>query len=111
MTLLGVGAEQFRSDHNPLRPVLYLIKLRNALVHFKPETIDSEAEHKLEKQLRPLIRENQQPVGNPWFPNKLFGAGLAEWACASALSFADEWSTRVGLTNSFLTELASFPKP
>lgn len=111
VALLGVGAEKFKRDHNPLRPVLYLIKLRNALVHFKPETLDSEAEHVLERKLKPLIRENQQPIGIPWFPNKLLGAGLADWACTSASNFADEWATRVGLTHSFLTEMQGFPAP
>lgn len=111
VTLLGVDAEKFRPDHNPLRPVLYLIQLRNALVHFKPETLDSEAEHALERRIKPLIRENQQPIGIPWFPNKLLGAGLADWACTSASTFADEWATRVGVTHSFLVEMDGFPAP
>lgn len=111
VALLGVGAEKFKPDHNPLRPVLYLIQLRNALVHFKPETLDSEAEHALERRIKPLIRENQQPIGIPWFPNKLLGAGLADWACTAASTFADEWANRVGLTHSFLVEMQDFPAP
>jgi hypothetical protein len=46
-------------------------------------------------------RENQQPIGEPWFPNKALGAACADWACSSVITFARDWHGRMGLTFDF----------
>jgi len=69
-----------------------LIKVRNALVHFKPEWHDAQQEHnKIGKQLQgkfemsPFLDSN-----NPIFPLRCMTHGFADWAIRSCLDFA-EW--------------------
>jgi len=85
----------------PAQAAEVLVALRNTLVHFKPETQDLETPKKLEKSLRPRIRENQQEIGAPWFPNSAMSAGCAGWACKVARELVDEWQQRLGLTYDF----------
>lgn len=42
-----------------------------------------------------------QPFGHPWFPNKALGAGCADWACETSITFARTWHQRMGLTHDF----------
>jgi hypothetical protein len=80
-----------------------LVKLRNALTHFKPTDQPlgaSSAElTKLEKGLVGKFPENQRMVGmgNPFFPDHCLGAGCAAWAVKSARAYADELFDRLGI--------------
>lgn len=79
-----------------------LIKLRNALVHFKPEWHDELKVHRnLEERLRSRFEENQlnaQAGGQMlWFPGKCLGAGCAEWAVTTAAAFDCEFCRRLGI--------------
>ena len=67
-------------------PVL-VIRLRNALVHFKPENIAADEEHKLERLLRGKFRENRLMEGsqNPWWPSHGLGYGCTERALTSSV--------------------------
>ncbi|UXA05704.1 hypothetical protein KXD96_22790 [Mycobacterium sp. SMC-2] len=99
-----VGQQCMPKDRDPYRSVRVLIQVRNALVHFKPHDRRVDTDEKFERQLKSKItthRENQQPIGRPWFPNKALGAGTAEWACESSMAFAREWHTLMGLTYDF----------
>lgn len=85
--------------HDPLDPGAgavqdadLLIRLRNALVHFKPETVGSGKEHSLERSLRPKFTTNRLWEGNdpdPWWPNHALGHACTEWAARSARALAD----------------------
>ena len=80
-----------------------LIKVRNALVHFKPEWLDKQQEHeKIGKLLRgkftlsPFLTEN-----DPIFPMRCMTHGFAEWAVRSSLEFAQWFTQRADLPNRF----------
>lgn len=78
--------------------VSYLIKLRNALIHFEPETVITKSEkepesvkiQKLEKHLKGKFDLNKfTGENNLFFPDKCLSVGCAEWAINSALYFTD----------------------
>lgn len=95
------------NDRYPLQDIIKLIKLRNALVHFEPETtisfsscgIDSSQIHKFEKdfvgkfKLHPLTGE-----GNPFYPDKLLCAECAKWSVKSSIDFTDLFFSRIKKT-------------
>ena len=78
----------FDEGKTPFQETSYLLDLRNALIHYKPEWIvahtkglDQKLVHELERKLRgkfntnPFIKE-----GQVFFPNKCLSHGCAEWA-------------------------------
>ncbi|WP_323155415.1 hypothetical protein [Pseudomonas alvandae] len=93
-------------DASPYQDVKLLVDLRNALVHYEPETISSFSEddenrgteHKFEKKLRGRFEPNRLTgPGNPFYPDKVLGAGCARWAIASAVAFADSFFEKLGI--------------
>jgi hypothetical protein len=103
--VLLTGNVPFTKGALPYQDVQLLVRLRNALVHYRPEwmTAASEADatverRRLEKSLKgkfpinPLIAK-----GNPFWPDKCLGYGCAKWAVESAVKFADEFFSRMGL--------------
>lgn len=94
------GIEPFERGLEPYQSVDVLIKLRNALVHFKPEWHDEQKEHrKLGERLRgefalnPFITEGTGVL----FPQRCMSYGCAKWAVDSTLAFMKEFSERMGL--------------
>lgn len=89
---LSPGSEPFQS-------FALLIKLRNLLVHFRPETASAEDTQAIEKQLAGRFESNplMDGAGNPYFPDKCLGAGCAAWAGPVAKAFADEVFSRLGV--------------
>jgi hypothetical protein len=73
-----------------------LIKLRDALMHSKPEWNDEKGNHqKLEQRLSGKFPLN--PYFDPqslWFPHQCVGAGCAQWSVRSASVFSDEFCKR-----------------
>ncbi|MCX5046583.1 hypothetical protein OG921_25760 [Aldersonia sp. NBC_00410] len=106
--LVYVRQSKLAPDAEPYRSADNLMKLRNALVHFVPETQQSDAEHKLTKRLMSskAFVMNRQAVGSPAFPNKVIAAGCARWACDSAMALVDEWQQRMGLEADYRTYLS-----
>ena len=92
---LPKGEEPYQSAH-------FLVRLRNALVHFFPESLppvgEAEAIHRLEKALKGRFQDNQRmSAGNPWYPDKALGAGCAAWAVTATREFSIKFSVTVGL--------------
>ena len=75
-----------------------LIRLRNDMVHFKPEMQWTDELHNLEKLLRPRIGENPLFDATPWFPLHVLTAGCAQWAYEKARAFGELWWSQMGLT-------------
>jgi hypothetical protein len=80
-----------------------LIKVRNALVHFKPEWLDEQQEHKaIGKLLRgkfplsPFFNKN-----DPIFPMRCMTHGFADWAVRSSLEFTKCFTQIADLPNRF----------
>ena len=80
-----------------------LIKVRNALVHFKPEWHDEQQEHeKIGNRLRgkftlsPFLDKNA-----PLFPARCMTHGFAEWAVHLSLDFAQWFAQLADMPNRF----------
>jgi len=95
----------------PYQSVKALVELRNALVHFKPEIQWDTDVHRIEKVLGRRVSENPLPQGSPWFPNRVLGAGLAEFSPTVCVELASLWRQRLGLQRDFLSDFAAWPVP
>lgn len=86
-----------------------LIKLRNALVHYKPAWIESsqgsqdqKTAHKLEKLLRGKFSLNPLVgTGKPFYPDSCMSHGCAKWAVGCSLMFIEEFYTNLGMSYYF----------
>jgi hypothetical protein len=116
VALVCAGHDRINQNAEPFQSADVLVDLRNELVHFKPRshwTDEDEDDARFVRRLKSKItrqRENRQPIGAPWFPNKALGAGCADWACESSIAFAKTWHQSMGLTHDFdATYLTSLP--
>lgn len=102
---LDPGAEPHQSAHA-------LIKLRNELMHWKPEIHWADEERELEKLLKPRIGINRLfKVGSPWFPHHVLCASCANWAVRRSMGFVDVWRHRMGVQDYHALVMASWPNP
>ena len=97
------GVAEYAAGEAPYQDVDALIKLRNALVHFKPEWHDEQELHrKIEGRLKgrfeinPAIGEN-----GVFFPQQCMSYGCTKWAVNVALEFMRNFSERSGLPYRF----------
>lgn len=96
---LELNGKQLLDTKNPvIKDIELLTQLRNALMHYEPETVITYSsnglggteQHKFEQKfkgkfmLNPLTGE-----GNAFYPEKLLGCGCATWAIKTALAFTD----------------------
>ena len=97
LALLAANAPKIDPGLTVYQSAKDVIDIRNALVHFSPETQFDHSQIALEKRLRGKNKftENQQDVGSPWYPNKALGAGLAAWACESVTAVVAQWQGRL----------------
>lgn len=93
------GAQLFVRGSNPYQDAALLVRLRNQLVHFKPDTVASHEASDFIRQLSRKFEPNRlmQGAGNPLFPSHIMGHGCALWALESARALADEFASRVGI--------------
>jgi hypothetical protein len=91
--------QQFDLGQLPYQDAAIVVTLRNELVHFKPQSLGGDVEHKLARRLRGKFPENRlmDGSGNPWFPDKCLGHGCAEWAVNSIVRFADEFFAKINV--------------
>jgi hypothetical protein len=103
LALVLKGKEKFLKDCSPFQDTEALIKLRNALVHFRPEWHDEQDLHKkIEGRLKGRFEIN--PFIGPngvFFPQQCMSYGCTKWAVQTALGFMKEFSTRSGLPYRF----------
>lgn len=97
LLLRGNGA--FDSGKSPYQDITALTKLRNGLIHFKPESSDELVEHtKLSKILSG--RAVHTPFINPaemLFPRAWASHGTTKWAVESTIAFMDNFAAIAGL--------------
>jgi len=99
ITLTLADKDPLNTGSNPYQDASLLIKLRNRLVHFRPESLlagqpdDAVGDHEIERGLKKKFEANRllKASGNPWFPDKCLGHGSSEWAVRSSLAFADDF--------------------
>ena len=96
--LAVANKEAFDHGNPPYQEVNDLIKLRNALVHYKPEWDTDLKNHKgIENRLK--SRFNINPFShdnNAFFPKKCLGHGCAEWSVKSTIEFIEDFYRRMG---------------
>src|SRR5665647_1769678 len=104
---------EFETGANPYQDVSLLTKARNALVHFRPETVAEDDIMELQSKFAGKFDDNAllAGTGNPWFHSKMLGAGFVLWATVVSGTFADAWITKMGLPGTFRADLKSFPAP
>lgn len=83
----------------PAQDVAVLVRLRNAITHFKPEWFDEQAAH---EDLSKLLRErfDGSPFLNPTerlFPRRWMTHAGTRWAVETAVSFITEFEKQAGL--------------
>ena len=89
----------FPKDQTPHQETDALIKLRNALIHYKPEwDTELEVHRKLEERLSSRFAHNPHGTNNKaFFPHRCLGHGCAEWSVKTAIGFYREFMQRIGL--------------
>ncbi len=99
LVLRFCGIAPFRKDKNPYQDANLTIKLRNALIHYKPESFSPDKPHKLGNQLQWKFPQNNlmSKSGNPYFPDKCLGYGCANWSCKSIEKFTDLFFQRLDI--------------
>lgn len=102
LTLRFAGKEPFKRRES-IPGCKLRVKIRDTLMHYKPQSLGEKNIHKLEAQLKVKFPENKliSGSGNPYFPDKALGKGCAEWAVKSALNFADSFFTRIGIVPNY----------
>lgn len=95
-----LGRAPMEQGSQPWQDLDTLRLLRNALVHYKPEALamaGDEQKTKLEQRLQtlalpanPIFAGNK---GNPYFPDHIISAGVAEWATKTARTVISTVST------------------
>lgn len=97
IALTFLRKEQFATGQLPYQDAALTVKLRNEVVHYKPQSLGSDVEHGLAAQLSGKFLDNglMSASGNPWFPDKCLGHGCAAWASRSVKAFADEFFDRI----------------
>ena len=102
--LLNAEMKPFDKGALPFQDVAILVKMRNALVHYEPQTVVWSSE--------PLMAKGQRIQGMAWgkfetnpfikgvtpfFPRMCMSHSCASWAIENCLSLADDFHTRMGM--------------
>lgn len=96
----------FEPGAPPYQDINLIVKLRNDLVHFEPESSKHPSSddfgpddiHRYEKMLSGKFSDNPLTgQGNPYYPAKCLGHGCAEWAVNSSVKFTDDFFSRIDL--------------
>lgn len=101
LALRFLGKQTFENEkgQDPYQSANLLRKLRNALVHTKPEPqqIAPPVAGEMEKRYRNLFPESElfSRTHNAYWPDKCLGYGCAQWSVSTALAFADEFFNRL----------------
>lgn len=100
--LMTANREPFNKGEAPFQEIAWVNKLRNYLIHYEPDTINSETSPKSEESnLESALRDRMDP--NPLFSDTderfLPRLGLSyqccEWSILSALEFVHEFRTKM----------------
>ena len=95
--LIVAGLDPFDEGAEPWQSAHLLVKVRNRLVHFRPETVSPVDPLNLANRLNGRFEPNPLP-GNDWDLDGWLGANCAEWAVKSAKALVDDFATRTKAT-------------
>lgn len=97
--LLLVGRGAFLRGENPYQDADSLVRLRNALTHYKPEWDDSLDVH-ADLRSRLTGKFDLNPLSTKshlWFPHQCLGSSCARWAVDTAEAFIRGFCLRLGI--------------
>lgn len=112
-----LGHEPIECGRVLLENAQLVIELRNALIHYKPETGWSGDQSKFEAKLaRKLIGKYStnklfEGAGNRFFPDHCLGYGCCMWTIDSVKGFADEVFRRIDISPNYQQVLPVVPNP
>lgn len=94
---------QFEKGALLYQDVDLVVKLRNELMHYKPNSYGGGIQSRLTAQLRGKFSENplMNGSGNPYFPDKCLGSSCADWAVSSVKNFANEFFQRLDISPNY----------
>jgi len=127
--LLLLDNEAFEEGKAPYQDAKLSIDLRNALVHYVPETTEITLNQcddqfgQLEKKLKgkfmtspfskdfPVIASSQpdKRAKYPFFPERCLSYGCSKWAAENCLSFADAFFARINVKWHYHEYLSKLP--
>ncbi len=94
----------FDKGAEPLQSVSDLLELRNNMVHYRSEWVDSgelgvkTQSSYLEKRLQNRFSDNRfYSTNNPFFPQRCFSYECAKWSITCAIDFVDQFFSRIKL--------------
>jgi len=101
--LLLRQAPKLDKSNHPYQDIDALIKLRNALTHFKPEWDDEQVVHsKVSARLKGrFVPSPFMGEGDPLFPKRWATHGCTKWAVSSCLDFVYEFEKLSGIEHRF----------
>jgi hypothetical protein len=99
-------AAPYPKGENPYQAADGLLRLRNALVHYKPEWDTELEEHrKLEERLAKRFKESRlSSPGQSFFPHRCLGHGCAAWAVTTAVGFYRDFRHRLELSERLISD-------
>jgi hypothetical protein len=97
------GLDPLDRGHAPYQDAQLVMQLRNLILHYRPEYVAADEPHRLEERLKGKFAPNRlmEGSGNPWWPSHCLGHGCAEWAAQSALAFADQTCSDLGISPNY----------
>ncbi len=96
--LAAIGKPQAMPKNGTTRRrVQTVVDLRSTLLHYRPKWQGSTRQY-MDNQLSEVPRSRQLPP-NAGFPSEVLNADSAKWACDVCVTFVDEWSGHMELTN------------
>jgi hypothetical protein len=100
--LLIINGEICDKGSQPFQDFDNLLKLRNSLVHYKPEWHDERTDHqKLKERLASKFQSNPFGRGSAlWFPHQCLGSGCALWAVTVGEEFLKDFFSKIGIHKS-----------
>jgi hypothetical protein len=88
------------SGNSHVQNVDALVKLRNAVVHFRPEWFEEQGEHeKLSKRLQHKFDPSHLLSAEPLFPRAWASHSFAQWALQSTITFLNYFYEEADLPN------------
>lgn len=101
--LLLRQSPMFEKGTRPYQDIDILIRLRNALIHFKPEWNDEQAVHaKISTQLQGKFAPSPfMGSGDPLFPKRWATTGCTKWAVESSVSFLHKFEELAQIEHRF----------
>lgn len=99
LALRFCGAQPFKEDRQPYQDASLCVKLRNALIHYKPESISAGLNHKLTNQLKRKFEGCKLFKGsdNPFYPDHCLSHDCSRWVLESVKLLVDEFFKEIAV--------------